>query len=78
MVNGDHYWTLDEVAEHYAVSRRTIARQVDTGEIPVVRVGRSVRVPNQFVAKLDLGSGHTAGTCGCPCHGHDDGTAGVS
>lgn len=36
--------TLNEVAEHLTVSRRTVERLISAGRIRVVRVGRRVRV----------------------------------
>jgi len=36
--------TLDQVAEHLQVSRRTVERLVAAGRIRIVRVGRLIRV----------------------------------
>ncbi len=36
--------SLEEAARHFGVSVRTMRRRVKTGEVPVVRLGRSVRV----------------------------------
>lgn len=39
------YLTVAEVAELMRVSRMTVYRLVNRGELPAVRVGRSFRVP---------------------------------
>lgn len=36
--------SLEEAARHFGVSLRTMRRRVRAGEVPVVRLGRSVRV----------------------------------
>ncbi len=41
--------TVAEVAQIMRVSRMTVYRLVNTGVLPAVRVGRSVRVPEQAV-----------------------------
>lgn len=39
------FLTLDQVAEQFQVSRRTVERLVASASMPSVRVGGSVRVP---------------------------------
>lgn len=42
-------WSIPQTAESLSVSVRTIHRLVDAGTLPVVRVGRLVRIPAQAV-----------------------------
>lgn len=42
--------TLDTVAERLAVSRRTVQRLIDAGELRPVRFGRSVRITERELA----------------------------
>jgi excisionase family DNA binding protein len=43
------FLTVAEVASLMRVSKMTVYRLVNTGALPAVRVGRSVRVPEQAV-----------------------------
>jgi excisionase family DNA binding protein len=48
-------WSLDETARQLGgLSTRTVRRMVDSGELPMVKVGRTVRIPaadvHQWVA----------------------------
>jgi excisionase family DNA binding protein len=43
------FLTVAEVASVMRVSKMTVYRLVNTGTLPAVRVGRSVRVPEQAV-----------------------------
>ncbi|MEJ5944278.1 helix-turn-helix domain-containing protein [Pseudokineococcus basanitobsidens] len=42
--------TVAEVAEELRVSRMTVYRLIERGELPAVRVGRSYRVPQAAAA----------------------------
>ncbi|MCP4666419.1 MAG: helix-turn-helix domain-containing protein, partial [Deltaproteobacteria bacterium] len=42
-------WSLDEAARQLSVSSRTVRRLVAQGEIPTVRIRRSLRIPAQAV-----------------------------
>lgn len=42
--------TLSQVAERLAVSRRTVQRLIDAGELRPVRFGRSVRLTERELA----------------------------
>jgi excisionase family DNA binding protein len=42
--------TIDETAELLNISPRTVRRYVDSGELPVHRFGRSVRISNDDIA----------------------------
>lgn len=42
--------TLDTVAERLAVSRRTVQRLIDAGELRAVRFGRNVRITERELA----------------------------
>lgn len=43
------FLTVTEVADMIRVSRMTVYRWVQSGDLPAVRFGRSVRVPEQAV-----------------------------
>lgn len=49
--------TIEEAARRLGVSPRTIQRQVASGKIPALRLGRSVRIPADAV--LGTGQGAT-------------------
>ncbi len=43
-------WNLDEAARQLGdISTRTVRRMLERGDLPVVRIGRSVRVPAEAV-----------------------------
>lgn len=44
--------TLDQAAEFLQLTRDTVQRMVDRGELRGVRVGRSVRIPNKVLTDL--------------------------
>jgi excisionase family DNA binding protein len=46
-----HFLTIDQVATNLSVSARTVRRWIKSGELPVYRIGRSVRI-----AQTDLGA----------------------
>jgi excisionase family DNA binding protein len=48
----DTLYTLDEIAEHWRLSRKTLEAMAARGELPVVRIGRSVRVPASRIDTL--------------------------
>jgi excisionase family DNA binding protein len=41
------YWTIEEIAAQLRVSKMTVYRLVETGEIDHIRVGRVYRVPEE-------------------------------
>jgi len=40
-------WTVRQLAEAWRVSERTVRRAIADGRIRVVRIGRSVRIPEK-------------------------------
>ena len=42
-------WTMDQVADQFGVCTKTISRLIDNGELPVVRIGRNIRIRRQAV-----------------------------
>jgi len=42
--------TVSQVAENWRVSQRTVRRMIADGRLPVVRLGRAVRVPAKAVS----------------------------
>lgn len=45
-------YTADDVAELLHVSTRTIRRMIATGQLPVIRLGRAVRVHPSALTEL--------------------------
>ena len=46
--------TVNQLAEHWQLSPRTIHRMIDQEVLPVLRFGRAVRIHPKVVAELDL------------------------
>ena len=42
-----HYWTVEEIAKQLRVSKMTVYRLIETGEIDHIRVGRNYRVTEE-------------------------------
>jgi excisionase family DNA binding protein len=42
---GEGLLTVQQVAENWQVSQRTIRRMISDGRLPVIRIGRTVRIP---------------------------------
>lgn len=54
--------TLDEVGEHLRLSRRTVSRLINAGEITAVHLGHSIRVERVELDRyLDLMRDHDEG-----------------
>lgn len=47
-----NFMTVDEIAEALRVHRRTVLRWVRERRIPAVRIGRSPRIPREYVEKM--------------------------
>lgn len=45
-------FTIQEVAENWRVSTRTIRRMILSGALPAVRLGRAVRIRENLVIRL--------------------------
>jgi excisionase family DNA binding protein len=43
--------TVDEVAKQLRTNRKTVYDAIARKEIPVVRIGRSIRVPNAWLRR---------------------------
>lgn len=43
----DELFTVDEVKDRFKVTRQTVYNWIKAGELPAVRVGRSVRVTRE-------------------------------
>ena len=55
----DRLLTVGQVAENWQVSERTIRRMIADGRLPVVRLGRAVRIPAKVAAALNRPSART-------------------
>jgi excisionase family DNA binding protein len=42
---GEALLTVHQVAENWQVSQRTIRRMIADGRLPIIRLGRAVRIP---------------------------------
>jgi len=42
---GEELLTVQQVAENWQVSQRTIRRMIADGRLPIIRLGRAVRIP---------------------------------
>ena len=51
-MNDTKLMTVDEVATYLQIHPRTIMRMVDRGELPVVRLGKSVRFEVEAVRQF--------------------------
>ena len=51
-LNEVRFLTVAEVAEMMRVSKMTVYRLVQSGELPAIRFGRSFRVPESAVASV--------------------------
>jgi len=45
-------FTIAEVAEYLGISQRTVRRMIKSRVLPVVRIGRSMRVSESALARL--------------------------
>lgn len=53
MITDEHdFYTVKELAAHLRLSKMTISRLIDTGDLFAVRVGRSFRIPRSEVARV--------------------------
>jgi excisionase family DNA binding protein len=57
--------SLPQVAEQLSVSVRTVHRLLSTGQLPTVKIGRSVRVPAQAVRDWIAQNTFVAHNAGC-------------
>jgi len=54
-------YTLNEVSKKYKVSTRTVRREIDKHGIPIVRVGRQIRIPESSMKLLRKQDGNVNG-----------------
>jgi len=48
--------TVDELAVRWGVDRKSIYLQIQRGNLPVMRIGRSIRIPLTLVQEYEQGS----------------------
>lgn len=53
--------TVDEVSQALRIGRRQAYAAVEAGEIPAIRVGRSIRVPRAWVDRVTAGESTETG-----------------
>ena len=54
-------YTLKEASEKYKVSTRTVRRELNRKGIPVVRIGRQIRIPKSSMILLRKQDGNVNG-----------------
>jgi excisionase family DNA binding protein len=42
-------WTMDQVADQFGVCTKTVSRLITNGELPIVRIGRNIRITSKAV-----------------------------
>jgi excisionase family DNA binding protein len=47
----DRLLTVGQVAENWQVSQRTVRRMIADGRLPIVRLGRAVRIPAKVAVR---------------------------
>lgn len=47
------YYTVRQVAEHYAVTAQTVRSLIKDGEIPAIKVKRDYRIPVEAIEAKD-------------------------
>ena len=57
--------TLEQVADQFQVSKKSVSRLINNEQLPVVRIGRSIRIKRQavhhFLEEQEHYNGHRAG-----------------
>lgn len=51
-VTAERFLTVNEVAAEFRVSKRTVYRSIQRGELPVARFGKRIRVPVESLEEL--------------------------
>lgn len=46
----EHYYTVQEIADRFRVTRQAIYNWIDEGRLRAVKVGRALRIPESAVA----------------------------
>ena len=63
--NDSLLWTIDQVADQFQVSTKAVSRLISNEQLPVVRIGRSIRIKRQavhhFLEEQEHYNGHRAG-----------------
>ena len=47
------YYTVRQVAEHYAVTTQTVRSLIKNGEIPAIKIKRDYRIPVEAIEAKD-------------------------
>ncbi|MDF5756610.1 helix-turn-helix domain-containing protein [Spongiactinospora sp. TRM90649] len=53
------YVTVAEFAERFGLSKMTVYRAVQSGDVPAIRIGRSYRIAKAVVEEFDRRAGAT-------------------
>jgi excisionase family DNA binding protein len=48
----EELWTVDQIAAHYKVCTKTVRRKLKELDVPFVRIGQKIRVPESHVPLL--------------------------
>lgn len=46
------YYTIQEVSNLFKISTKTIRRWIDKGDLPIIKIGRAIRISQDEVDKI--------------------------
>lgn len=52
---GDYLVTVKQAAEIFSVTKRTIFRWIESGQIKAIKIGGTVRIPDEEIERLKRG-----------------------
>ena len=52
---GDYLVTVKQAAEIFPVTKRTIFRWIESGQIKAIKIGGTVRIPDEEIERLKRG-----------------------
>lgn len=52
LLDPDGYVGVKQFARYFSISLMTVYRRIDDGSIPVLRIGRAIRIPKQSVKRF--------------------------
>jgi excisionase family DNA binding protein len=54
MVRQDHFLTVREFAQYWGISDHAVRQRIRRGQIPIVRLGRSIYIPKNTLEQLPV------------------------
>lgn len=55
MEKTEQFYTIGDLSRRWGVQRQSIARQIQTGEIPAFQIGKLWRISRQTVCEIESG-----------------------